>query len=145
MLTPLFFSSGLPLALETFNKEDIFSYSSFWSNIFLYLPPDSKNCEQKSHSSLSSRMAGTPMAYNSSRVKSINLKWYYFCSARPSSSNLLHAWQRMATHVSSIAPLAISAIKYLIKSPTLFNLPLDVKIKRSYFCVILVILKKSFF
>ena len=32
------------------------------------------------------------MTYNSSRVKSINLRWLYFRSACPSSSNLLNAW-----------------------------------------------------
>ena len=35
-----------------------------------------------------------------------------------------------------IASLVISSMKYLIKSPILFNLPLDVKIQRSSFCVI---------
>ena len=45
-----------------------------------------------SFSSSSSRMAGTPMTYNSSRVKSINLKWLHFHSACPSSSNQLNPW-----------------------------------------------------
>ena len=48
-----------------------------------------------SSSSSSSRMAGTPMTYNSSRVKSINLKWLYFHSACPSSSNQLNPWLRL--------------------------------------------------
>ena len=45
----------------------------------------------KIFSSSSSRMAGTPMTYNSSRVKSMSLKWFYFRSACPFSSNLLNA------------------------------------------------------
>ena len=57
---------------------------------------------EKSYSSSSSRMAGTPMAYNSSRVKSINLKWLYFRSACPSSSNLLNAWILFGLSISTM-------------------------------------------
>ena len=53
-------------------------------------------------SSFSSKMAGTPMAYNSSRVKSSSLKWLYFCSACPSSSNRLNAWIMFGLSISTI-------------------------------------------
>ena len=43
----------------------------------------------KIYSSSPSRMADIPMAYNSSRVRPINLKWLYLRSACPSSSSIL--------------------------------------------------------
>ena len=52
--------------------------------------------------SSSSRIAGTHMAYNSSRVKSISLKWLYFRSAFPSSSNWLNAWILCGLSISAI-------------------------------------------
>ena len=54
-------------------------------------------------SSSSSRMAGTPMTCNSSRVKSINPKWLYFCSVRLSSSDRLNAWILFGLPISTMA------------------------------------------
>ena len=63
---------------------------AFASSCQKYLYPVIKH--KKVYSSSSSRMEGTPMAYNSSLVKSISLKRLYFRSACPSSSNLLNTW-----------------------------------------------------
>ena len=48
------------------------------------------------------RMADTPMAYNYSHVKSINLKWLHFCFACPSSSNRLNSWMLFGLFISTI-------------------------------------------
>ena len=90
--------SDLLLPLETFNKEDIFIYSSFLVKKFLY--PAIR--QKKIYSSSSSRMGDTPMSYNSSGVKSINLKWLYFHSACPSSSDLLNAWILFGLSISTM-------------------------------------------
>ena len=47
-------------------------------------------------------MAGTAIAYNSFRVKSINLKWLYFHSACPSSSNRLNTWMLFGYSISTM-------------------------------------------
>ena len=56
----------------------------------------------KIFSSLSSRMAGTPMTYNSSHARSINLKWLYLHSTWPSSSQRLNAWILSGLSISTI-------------------------------------------
>ena len=56
----------------------------------------------KFYSSSSWRMAGTPMTYNPSRIKSINLKWLYLRYTWPSSSNLWNAWILFELSISAM-------------------------------------------
>ena len=96
-----------PLMVTTHNStalkvngmtEDIFICSSFLVKKFLY--PIIRH--KKLYSSSSSRMAGTHMSYSPSRVKCINLRWLYFCSPCPSSSNRLNAWILFGLSISTI-------------------------------------------
>ena len=56
----------------------------------------------KIYSSSPSRMADIPIAYNSSRVRPINLKWLYLRSACSSSSSLLSAWILFGFSISTM-------------------------------------------
>ena len=76
-------------------------------SLFLVLSSSKNFCiwslrHKNFYSSSSSMMAGTPMVYKSSCVKSTNLKWLYFCSACPSSSNRLNAWILFRLSISTI-------------------------------------------